>query len=627
VSDTDLKFSVTLEDAVSAPAGRATDAVQRAGQAMARMHDAALKMNAQIGESEQRKVAAQDKAAQAMGRMHDAALKMNAQIGESEQRKVAAQDKAAQAMGRMHDAALKMNAAFDAQAASTGHAAEGHKSLAAGLIRIVEPAEVVKGAFEGVASGLREMGSALAAGELRGVVSGAAESLAGMASALDLVAPGLGQVAAAAIRAGGAFAAMTVSVAQGAVEMALEVNAVNEKLEATFQALGHGPEAGKATMAMLDDMAAKLPQSRTQLAEWTRQFEAMGVTDLGELRAQVRAVASAQAIGGSEGATAYEGLTRKVRGAIDSHEGLLKVDRRLINTLHELGAGDMLVGGRKLVQGMTIDAQAFGNALEGSLNEKGKGPLEAMGSELGTLKTKASEIFGHLFDGIDTSPLTDAISNVIHLGDLGTPTGKNLSTGIKAGVNAMIAGLTELVVEGEVAFLTLELYALKWGPPLKKVAGWIWDIADAVLEATGYLTGISPVIDAIGTAASSVTGGGKRSSNGGGSDWDVPTSPAHATGGLVGRPAPGEFWASVAPGEMILPAPQARQMSREGLSPSARAGMMSAAQDAPGKPPSGAQVGSITVNVHAAGGVTDAHTLSVVGISTALERIRLAGGR
>lgn len=33
----------------------------------------------------------------------------------------------------------------------------------------------------------------------------------------------------------------------------------------------------------------------------------------------------------------------------------------------------------------------------------------------------------------------------------------------------------------------------------------------------------------------------------------VETSPAHAEGGVVGRPAPGEFWASVAPGETIVP--------------------------------------------------------------------------
>ena len=43
-----------------------------------------------------------------------------------------------------------------------------------------------------------------------------------------------------------------------------------------------------------------------------------------------------------------------------------------------------------------------------------------------------------------------------------------------------------------------------------------------------------------GQAFDGATGGGGR-------------APAHATGGLVGRPAPGEFFASVAPGEMILP--------------------------------------------------------------------------
>jgi hypothetical protein len=37
-------------------------------------------------------------------------------------------------------------------------------------------------------------------------------------------------------------------------------------------------------------------------------------------------------------------------------------------------------------------------------------------------------------------------------------------------------------------------------------------------------------------------------------------------------------------------------------------------------------VGSIEVHVHAAAGVTDAHQLSITGLSAALERLQLARG-
>lgn len=619
MSDTDLHFSVTLDDAVSAPADRASAAVQRAGQAMARAHEQALKMNAAL-ETQAAKSAAAIVAAEA--RKAAAVVAAEARASAAGTRKAAAEDRAIQAMGRMHAEALKMNSALETVAVGAEHASHGHEELAGGLLRVIEPAEIARHAVEALGAGLHEMGSALAEGELKGVITGAAEALAGLASTLDLVVPGLGQAAAAAIKAGGAFASMAVGVVQAALEMGAEVAEVNERLEATFQALGHGPEAGRETLSMLDAMARRLPQSSAQLAEWTRQFQAMGVTELGDLRGQVHAVASAQAIGGAEGATAYEAVTRKVRGAIDAHEGLLKVDRRLVGTLHELGAGDMLVNGRKLVQGMEVDARAFGDALEMSLNEKGKGPLEAMGDEWGTLKTKALEAIGHLFDGIDWSPLTDAVKDVIAIGDEGDPAGRALATGVKGGISEIIKGLGELVTDGEIAFLQLELWTIEYGPTARGV---IRGIEGAIrgLVSTAELI-LTPFSDVLGIAtqisdALGVGGAARRAGNA------AATSPAHAEGGLVGRPAPGEFWASVAPGELIVPAQAAREMSRDALGPGSRGGMPGAQAASSGG--GGMRVDRIEVHLHAPSGVTGAQELTVFALSSALERLQLVSGR
>ncbi len=169
------------------------------------------------------------------------------------------------------------------------------KKLGAGFLRVVEPAEVMRHAFAATSAGITEFASSIVAGDLKGAVSGIADTFAGLATTLDLVYPGLGQVASAAIKVGGAFAAATVGVIEFGVKTALAVGEVNERLFQTFQAFGKGPDAGGKTLDFLNKLSTQLPQSRDQLAEWTQKFQAMGVTDLGQLRQQIKATAAAQA--------------------------------------------------------------------------------------------------------------------------------------------------------------------------------------------------------------------------------------------------------------------------------------------------------------------------------------------
>jgi hypothetical protein len=68
--------------------------------------------------------------------------------------------------------------------------------------------------------------------------------------------------------------------------------------------------------------------------------------------------------------------------------------------------------------------------------------------------------------------------------------------------------------------------------------------------ADSISSGADIVVKAVSGLASSAVNAFLPGVGGGGSH----TAPAHATGGLVGRPAPGEAFASVAPGEAILPA-------------------------------------------------------------------------
>jgi hypothetical protein len=373
---------------------------------------------------------------------------------------------------RVSGAAKSAKVSLDDMGSGFGHAKHGVEDFAGGLIKVHEPIESVRDGLKELRAGLNETVSALRSGEAKGVVEGLANALAGAASMLDAVVPGLGTVASAAIRAGGAVGGFFVGLTQTAVETALEVTEVNEKLVATFDALGaQGPTSGKATLEMLNQLSGPsgLPQARAQLADWTRQLEATGVTDLGELRTQIRATASAQAIMGDSGAAAYEKIREKVAIAVESHTPL-KIATKGLTGLYKAGlnitdiADRMGVSTNKLAADLkagTVDAQAFGNAMTESLLEKGRKPLDAMGNEMGTIKRKAGEIFGHLFDDIETGPLVQAVKGLIYLGDQSEPSGRALKMGLTGAVNSVISALGKAVVEGELFFLRTEALALE----------------------------------------------------------------------------------------------------------------------------------------------------------------------
>jgi hypothetical protein len=466
------------------------------------------------------------------------------------------------------------------------------------------------------------LGEAMVSGQ--GASTGFLESIAALPPIVGQLAAAVG-VASIAIAAG-----FTAVVAEG-VNTALEVSEVNERLTATFNALGsQGPESGKKTLAMLDKLASTLPQTREQLAEWVKTYEAMGVTDLSEIRSELRATASAQAIMGNEGAEAYTTLRRKVQEAIEAHHGL-KTSEKSLQALYKAGvdvtkiASAMELSTDQLVKGLkagTINAQQFGDALRNTLIQEGKEPLKAMGNELGVLEKKAGEAFGHLFDGIDTSPITDAIKGLIDLGNQANPSGKALKAGIGEGIQGVIDWLGKMGHEAKIMFLELELFAVKNKHTIKDIENAFKLAGDAVL---GVVHGMEQLVDLAGKVhLRDVLGSVAPLAGVAVSAADAVRAPGHAEGGMVHRPAAGEFFASVAPGEMILPQRQARELAGPSWE---QRGLGGAAFQPSASASGGVRIDHLELTIQAPQGVTDAHAISATGLSLALERYQLGSGR
>lgn len=576
----ELKFSVSLEDRISGAAERSSASLKKMSTAL---NDAKVKLA-----------------------FYQQQLRRANDLGDIE------------AHGRLTEQVRKTKDAVFALAEAVGPQFPQPKTepIARGIFRIVEPVEIARHSIESLGRGFREMGTALKAGEASGVIRGMTESISGLVSSLDILIPGLGQVASAAVKVGGAFAAATVGVAQFAVETALEVRSVNDRLKATFDALGtQGPESGAKTEAMLNRLSLALPQTREQLADYTKTFEGMGITDLGQLRAQIMATASAQAIMGDQGAEAFEHMSRKIRLAVEAGKGL-KLGERPLEQLYKMGTNATDVAGRlgltvnqlrMRLEAGTINATAFGNALESSLLDKGQEPLAAMSRSWDVLKRKGFEIFQHLFDDIDTRPLTDAIQMVLSLGDQGEPSGHAMRKGITAGVNGIIKILGEATIQGTAFFLHLEAKAIRLETRLRPLTHFLervlWllgkiDIGAAAVDLAGSAPGpLGAIVNAARLAAGAA---------------DIGTMPTRSTAGATAH------WKAIQAGTA---APDVEKPSKGILAQVVQTVLAIAAPNAA----HALHVGQILIQ--APEGVTDAQSLSVTGIGTALERLQLMGAR
>jgi len=140
------------------------------------------------------------------------------------------------------------------------------------------------------------------------------------------------------------------------------------------------------------------------------------------------------------------------------------------------------------------------------------------------------------------------------------------------------------------------------------ISGLVGGIEDGIGRAVGAAKNLGhSILSAIGLGGQSVSVDVNAAGAPGGAGAPA-TAPAHAEGGMVTAPAPGEYMASVAPGEVILPKQDAKQATQRGSKSGASAG------------------GAVNVTFAAGSIVIDgagksAHEITDTMISLALERI------
>jgi hypothetical protein len=376
---------------------------------------------------------------------------------------------------------------------------EAKKNAQLQVIAAKGAASTKKGAEES-ASGMAKFGEAAQQSVASATdAGGAIGKLQGFLSKLGPY----GQAAAAAI--GVVTIAVTALVGVIAGGMATAIGVVEKMTQrlAVFSALGGSAAAGKATLAMVQNLSDKLPYSVDQLSQWAQAMQRAGMSGKG-LESATKAIAAAAAINPEGGAAAAENVIAKLAAGEQEAQKFVQTIQKggpkAQKQLREMGVNLSDIGTQ--AQRAKMTAAQMSEAIQRALVKRGAGPMEAMMNTWPVILDKAKAGFMSLFSGLDkpVGGFMGAVKDLFATFGRGSPTmaairpvvqsvfGTLLSWGQRA-VTAVMNGFKQLVIIG----LKVRIGINPIWVVLRQLGG---ELAKAA-AATGLFTGKSGVMSAI----------------------------------------------------------------------------------------------------------------------------------
>jgi chemotaxis protein histidine kinase CheA len=205
-----------------------------------------------------------------------------------------------------------------------------------------------------------------------------------------------------AVEAAIAVLAVYGTVLKQAMAMAIALTQEKDQIESVFDVFTGG--AGGSLLDELEDLSAELPFTADKLNDWGKGLLAAGIQG-DQLRTSIRAVAAAQAIMGSSGASAAEGLIKRFAMMAESGQKV-SLDRRILTQLAAAGvsvqalAKELKTTPEQLGK-MKLGAKELGDAMQRALIAQGAGPLEKLGMTWDSISAKVTEGFEDAFEDLD----------------------------------------------------------------------------------------------------------------------------------------------------------------------------------------------------------------------------------
>lgn len=280
----------------------------------------------------------------------------------------------------------------------------------------------------------------------------------GLSSVLDGIMPGLGEFADNIMSGVKAVGGLIAAGAQLAISSVQDAALLQSKF-------------GAPTVAMFDELGAKIGQTREQVGQMADRFKAMGITDVPQLRAALLATASANALV-TGGGQAYETLASKIQEAVVAHGQLKVKGDAAIAALSKTGANIIDVAKnmgistetlRNQLKAGTVDAGKFGDALQQALITKGAGPLGVMANSMSALGDRLKENIGKLFEdaGPGVTEFMDALKDLFSVFDTGNDSGKTLKAGLSGAFSAILSAAAKVLPYIKYGFQQLIIWGLK----------------------------------------------------------------------------------------------------------------------------------------------------------------------
>lgn len=421
-----------------------------------------------------------------------------------EAQKLKDQQAADKALAKEKESALKEEAQALKEADAQKKALQD-KALADGAHAM----QVGKETIQAAVAGIKNAFSALASGDIKGAIAGVTDAVSSMAKMLDLVVPGLGQAVSTLVQIAGGMAGITAGLIKSGMALAIEAHEGKAAMLTYFDAMGQGVVTGAQTEEMIDSLKAKIGVAKDDLVGWTKQLQAMGMVDLGEIEKNLTAIASSTALMGSSGAQAFTDITKKIQLAVNS-TGKLEGGKKIWKALADTGANVVDVAQqmgmsvddfKKKLDAGTIDAAKFGDALQDALIKKGAGPLQRMASSLPNLKKLLSESIGDMFEDIDVGPFLAQVKSLFDIFGQGKASGQAMKGGIQGAFQGIFDAATKVVPYIKHFLLDLVILGLKAYIGLKPLIKWAKEMG----EKQAVVDGLKNALVGIGLAVAAMS--------------------------------------------------------------------------------------------------------------------------
>lgn len=306
-----------------------------------------------------------------------------------------------------------------------------------------------------------------------GAITSVSEKLAGAVQMLDLAVPGLGTALAAVTGILGTVIGGIAGGIKSLMGFALACAEGRERTITLYAALADGQSTGEEVAGMIGKLADKIGWTGGQLKPFAKELMAMGHRTLPDLRQELVAVASAQALMGEGGGQAYMGLATKIEAAVESGNKLKVSSKQLGRSLAEIGlsvgdvADKMGMTGEKLAKALkagTVEADKFGEAVRQTVTAKGKGALENFRNSLDGIGNRFHSFISRLFAKVDVKPFLDALNEIVDAFGLSTKSGQ----GMVSSLNSFFVFAGDAVKWLTLAFLDFAIFVLEGAASVKK---------------------------------------------------------------------------------------------------------------------------------------------------------------